>query len=87
MLKGVYPQTLEAYKTPDGYYGLPRDFQTIVLFYNKDMFDAAGVAYPTADWTYDDLRNAAKKLTMVGADGKRPVRILCRSMGYGADLE
>ena len=60
MLKGVYPQTLEAYKTPDGMYGLPRDFQTIVLFYNKDMFDAAGVAYPTADWTYDDLRAAAK---------------------------
>jgi multiple sugar transport system substrate-binding protein len=64
MLKDVYPQTLEAYKTADGYYGLPRDFQTIVLFYNKDMFDAAGVAYPTADWTWDDVRAAAKKLTL-----------------------
>lgn len=70
MLKGVYPQTLQAYKTPDGLYGLPRDFQTIVLFYNKDMFDAASVAYPTADWTYDDLRTAAKQLTKVDADGK-----------------
>ena len=40
-LDGFYPQTLTAYKTADGYYGLPRDFQTIVLFYNKDMFDAA----------------------------------------------
>jgi multiple sugar transport system substrate-binding protein len=39
-LDGIYPQTLTAYKTADGYYGLPRDFQTIVLFYNKDMFDA-----------------------------------------------
>ncbi|HSA99712.1 MAG TPA: extracellular solute-binding protein, partial [Anaerolineales bacterium] len=46
MLNGVYPQTLDAYKTSDGMYGLPRDFQSIVLFYNKDMFDAAGVAYP-----------------------------------------
>jgi len=71
MLQGVYPQTLEAYKTPDGMYGLPRDFQTIVLFYNKDMFDAAGVAYPTVDWTYDDLRNAAKQLTKdANSDGK-----------------
>lgn len=71
MLNGVYPQTLEAYKTPDGMYGLPRDFQTIVLFYNKDMFDAANVAYPTGDWTYDDLRNAAKQLTLdSNADGK-----------------
>jgi len=34
MLKDVYPQTLAAYKTADGYYGLPRDFQTIVLFCN-----------------------------------------------------
>ncbi len=71
MLKGVYPQTLEAYKTPDGMFGLPRDFQTIVLFYNKDMFDAAGVAYPTAAWTYDDLRKAAKQLTKdTNGDGK-----------------
>ena len=71
MLNGVYPQTLEAYKTADGMFGLPRDFQTIVLFYNKDMFDAAGVDYPTADWTYDDLRNAAKQLTKdSNGDGK-----------------
>lgn len=71
MLKDVYPQTLEAYKTAEGYYGLPRDFQTIVLFYNKDMFDAAGVSYPTADWTWDDLRAAAKKLTLdTNGDGK-----------------
>ena len=46
LLDGLYPNTLEVYKTPAGYYGLPRDFQTIVLFYNKDIFDAAGVEYP-----------------------------------------
>ena len=71
MMKDIYPQTLEAYKTPDGYFGLPRDFNTIVLFYNKDMFDQAKVAYPTADWTWDDLRDAAKKLTLdTNGDGK-----------------
>jgi len=80
LLKGVYPQTLEAYKTPDGMYGLPRDFQTIALFYNKDMFDEAGVAYPTGEWTYDDLRNAAKQLTKIGADGK------VTQFGFSADL-
>jgi multiple sugar transport system substrate-binding protein len=70
-LDGVYPQTLTAYETADGYYGLPRDFQTIVLFYNKDMFDAAGVPYPTEDWTYDDLMAAAKQLTVdTDGDGK-----------------
>jgi multiple sugar transport system substrate-binding protein len=81
MLKGVYPQTLEAYKTSDGMFGLPRDFQTIALFYNKDMFDAAGVDYPTADWTYDDLRNAAKQLTKdSNGDGK------IDQFGYSLDL-
>jgi multiple sugar transport system substrate-binding protein len=70
-LDGVYPQTLAAYQTPAGYYGLPRDFQTIVLFYNKDMFDAANLAYPTADWTYDDMLTAAKALTLdTNNDGK-----------------
>ena len=62
LLDGFYPVTLQAYKRDDGYYGLPRDFQTIVLYYNKDMFDAAGVVYPTDDWTMDDLREAAKAL-------------------------
>lgn len=63
VLDGVYPVTLQAYQTPEGYFGLPRDFQTIVLYYNKDMFDAAGVDYPTDDWTLQDMREAAKKLT------------------------
>lgn len=34
-----------------------------VLYYNRDMFDAAGVAYPTDEWTWQDLRTAAKQLT------------------------
>jgi multiple sugar transport system substrate-binding protein len=64
LLDGVYPITLSAYQTADGLYGLPRDFQTIVLYYNKDMFDAAGQAYPTEDWTWEDFRAAAKALTL-----------------------
>ena len=81
LLTGVYPQTLEAYKTAEGYFGLPRDFQTIVLFYNKDMFDKAGVAYPTADWTYDDLRQASKDLTLdTNGDG------VTEQYGFTADL-
>ncbi len=34
-----------------------------ILYYNKDLFDAAGVAYPTDDWTWEDVREAAKQLT------------------------
>jgi multiple sugar transport system substrate-binding protein len=78
LLDGLYPNTLEVYKTPDGYFGLPRDFQTVVLFYNKDLFDAAKVPYPTDKWTLDDLRKTAKELTKT-VNGKK-------QWGFATDL-
>jgi multiple sugar transport system substrate-binding protein len=60
----VFPESLVKLYSYNGHsYGMPKDFDTIALYYNKDLFDAAGVKYPTADWTWDDLRAAAKKLT------------------------
>ena len=43
--------------------GLPALVDNLSLVYNKKLFDAAGVAYPTPTWTWDDFRAAAKKLT------------------------
>jgi multiple sugar transport system substrate-binding protein len=43
--------------------GFPAVVDNISLLYNKTVFDKAGVAYPTADWTWDDFREAAKKIT------------------------
>ena len=45
-------------------YAIPYAWVTTVLFYNKDLFDKAGVAYPTDDWTWDDFLNAAQSLTV-----------------------
>ncbi|MBE3145074.1 MAG: extracellular solute-binding protein, partial [Planctomycetes bacterium] len=45
------------------YYGVPSDFQPYIFAYNKKMFDDAGVAHPTDDWTWDDMLSAAKKST------------------------
>lgn len=45
------------------HYGVPKDKDCVVLVYNKDIFDAAGMEYPTGDWNWDDLYNAAEKLT------------------------
>jgi multiple sugar transport system substrate-binding protein len=48
----------------DGHlYGLPRDLSTIALYYNKTMFDAAGIAYPDGTWDWAKLVEVAKKLT------------------------
>ncbi len=49
-------------------YGIPKDFNTLGLFYNKKMFDEAKIPYPTPDWTWDTLRDVAKKLTKVVGD-------------------
>lgn len=38
-------------------------FMGRVLAYRKDLFDEAGLAYPTVDWTWDDMLKAAKALT------------------------
>lgn len=43
-------------------YGLPAGFSSFALYYNKAMFDKAGIAYPTDKWTWDDVRAAARKL-------------------------
>jgi multiple sugar transport system substrate-binding protein len=48
---------------------LPRAADVVVTYYNKRMFDDAGVPYPTPDWTYDDMLAAAEKLTIKAADG------------------
>src|SRR5690606_20946311 len=38
-------------------------FSTVALFYNKDMFDEAGVAYPDGTWDWDTLLENGAKLT------------------------
>ena len=43
-------------------YGVPKDKDNIFLVYNKEMFDAAGVAYPDENWTWDDLVNASQTI-------------------------
>lgn len=57
----------EAYATDGTQYALPSSFSNVVLYYNADLFDAAGVEHPTADWTWEDEQAAAEKLTDAGA--------------------
>lgn len=52
----------------DKYFAFPYALVTTCLYYNKDMFDEAGIAYPDSDWTWADFKDAAKKLT-VDKDG------------------
>jgi multiple sugar transport system substrate-binding protein len=65
-----YPQGIVDLYTLDGKtYGAPKDFDSIALWYNKRLFEAAGVAEPTADWNWEDMQEAAKKLTTADVKG------------------
>ncbi len=69
-LDDYWPALLESARYNNALYGLPRDISVEVLYYNKKLFDAAGLQYPTNDWTWDDLRSAAERLTVVEANGR-----------------
>lgn len=61
---GKHPKALvDIYAYEGTQYGLPKDFDTVGLWYNKALFDKAGVAYPDESWTWDDVRDAARELT------------------------
>jgi len=50
-------------------YLLPKDFSPMAIYYNKKLFDEAGVAYPAEGWTWDDLLATAQALTKTDASG------------------
>ncbi|WP_425955481.1 ABC transporter substrate-binding protein [Xylanimonas sp. McL0601] len=54
---------VDSYKIGDKYYGVPYRGDSWMLFYNQDLFDKAGVAYPDGTWTWDDYAKAAEDLT------------------------
>lgn len=65
-----FPQDLVSLYELDGKnYAVPKDFDTIGVFYNKELFDQAGVAYPDGSWDWAQFVATAKKLTKDGVYG------------------
>ena len=48
-------------------FGMPATYVGLILYYNKDIFDAAGLAYPDDTWTRDNLTEVALALTQDSA--------------------
>lgn len=59
-----YPGVLQTAYQGDVLYGLPWIAQPVVVYFNRGLFDAAGVEYPQAGWTWDDFTAAATALTV-----------------------
>lgn len=58
-----YVKSLSDHKYQGKLHGLPILNMTYFIYYNKDLFDAAGVPYPASDWTIDQFKETAAKLT------------------------
>lgn len=80
-----YPAHTIATHTVDGVlWGIPRDYDAIAVYYNKTLFDAAGVEYPKDGWTWDEFIETAKKLTDPDA-GIYGCSIAADSQAFGYD--
>lgn len=66
-----FPQIIDRFTVKGDLYAVPRDVAPFAcVFYNKELFDQAGIAYPTDDWTWDDLLRMARALTKKDVSGR-----------------
>jgi multiple sugar transport system substrate-binding protein len=74
--RDAYPKSYvgwEPYRWLHKQYGVPWALQSTAIFYNKALFDQAGVAYPSDRWTWDDFVDAARRLTKPGVDANSTI--------------
>jgi multiple sugar transport system substrate-binding protein len=61
--KDFYPQAIQAFTWGQKTWCIPQNASSLVVYYNQNLFDAAGLAYPVANWTHSDFLAAAHALT------------------------
>jgi|GEM_PF-643875 len=63
-LDDFYPEALMGCRAENGQiYGLPVDIAGWAIYYNRGLFDSAGLPYPDESWTWDTMLDVSKKLT------------------------
>lgn len=70
-IKDFYPEIIDRFTIDGRLYAIPRDTAPFAcVYYNKKLFDEAGLAYPTDDWDVNDMLKKARALTRVDPDGR-----------------
>jgi multiple sugar transport system substrate-binding protein len=62
-LADVAPPVLATFRRGDTLLALPKGYTPMLIAYNKDLFDRAGLPYPRDDWTWEEFRQTARALT------------------------
>lgn len=81
-LKSFYPALMENGRTRDKTWGIPFQRSTIVMYYNKDAFRAAGLDPENPPATWDELVAAGKKLTKKSGNNVEQWGMMIPSTGY-----
>ncbi|SCZ08227.1 ABC transporter substrate-binding protein [Alkaliphilus peptidifermentans] len=63
ILADLFPGIINYSTIDNQIYGLPVGYTSHVIYYNKAIFDEAGIPYPTNDWTWDEFREIARKVS------------------------
>lgn len=58
-----YPEAIAPFYWREQLMCIPQNLSSLVVYYNKDLFETAGVAYPSKDWNWDDFLQTALALT------------------------
>lgn len=73
-LSNFYEKSVKSLSFDGKVYAIPRDISTMVVYYNKDLFDKYDVKVPNKYWSFDDFLAIARKLTKdTDGDGKTDV--------------
>jgi multiple sugar transport system substrate-binding protein len=56
------PNLVELYRRDGEQYGVPKDYDTISLFYNRELFDRARIPYPDESWTWQHVLDASAEI-------------------------
>lgn len=62
-LNDFFPAALDAFELNGAMTGFPNIIQATGVWYNKNLFDQAGLPYPHDDWTWEEFREAARRIT------------------------
>ncbi|WP_199618251.1 ABC transporter substrate-binding protein [Paenibacillus alkalitolerans] len=79
----IFPGLLRITRQGGALHALPIEISPPLVVYNKEFYDREGLAYPTEDWTWDDMIELAKRLTLRDEHG-----VASRfGFGLGVDIE
>lgn len=68
-LSAYLPELIPGGMIGNRYFAVPHNFSTMVLYYNRDHFDAEGISYPDSSWTWETLLHASQRLARRDAKG------------------